>query len=129
MTVRDLVAQPGDTDLDIDVDGVTVTAVVVNGRELLIRMTGGFGSWTDTTGQRAEFPPGDDTVTVTEVTGTLILESADQHVFASYVSILETWRDRALPLRLCGAQGRMFSLIEDRDRWLPVPRNWPGDDK
>ncbi|MFD6565473.1 hypothetical protein [Micromonospora profundi] len=58
---RHLLAMPGDPDLDADVDGLTVTAVVHNTdtRELLVKLVDGHGHFIDTTGRRREFTPGE----------------------------------------------------------------------
>lgn len=45
--MEDMIAKPSDPDLDLDVDGATVTALVRMGPELLVRMTGGRGTWID----------------------------------------------------------------------------------
>lgn len=43
-------------------------------------------------------------------------------MFALLVERLLAWRDQAIPLRVCGAPGRMFTIIEDYRTWLPLPR-------
>lgn len=117
----DLIAKPGDHDLDIDLDGLTVTAVVTDDRHILVRYVGGFGSWVCDDGTLAAFAPGDGGG-VTEAESHLILDHCSDDEFGVYVERLEGWRDRAVPLRLCGAPDRMFTVIEDRATWLPMPR-------
>jgi len=115
-------AEPGDPDLDIDVDGLTLTAVVVTGREVLLRATGGFGSFIDTKGEIANFEPGDPVQELEELEGRLYCPYASDETFNYMVDLLMQWRDRAVPLRMCGAPDRMFSLIENREVWIPLPR-------
>jgi hypothetical protein len=113
-------AQPGDLDLDLDIDGVTITAVVVEGREILLRITGGFGSWVNTDGGIDTFEPGEDGVEEGECR--MRLPDMTDEGFDAYVARLYRWRDGSIPLRLVGSPNRMFTLIEDRKTWLPMPR-------
>lgn len=115
-------AQPGDDDLDLDVDGITLTAVVVDKPEILVRFTGGFGTWICVGGTRATFAPGDDEAGVQEGEIHVVLNTAEESAFELYVMALERWRDRAVPLRLTASPTRMSRLAEDEDNWLPVPR-------
>lgn len=115
-------AQPGDSDLDIDIDGITLTAVVVDEQEILLRGEGGFGEFLSTQGERALFRPGEADEGVEEMEAHLYFPAVPSRLFDKLVDRLEDWRDRAVPLRLCGAPGRMFTLIENEARWLPLPR-------
>jgi hypothetical protein len=115
-----LVAKPGDEDLTLDVDGVTITAVVVgDGQELLVETTGGFGRFLATNGDWFNSLPGDGEVHETELR--LCLERMSEATFVDYVERLELWRDQAVPLRLCLAPGRAGTIIATRDEWLPFP--------
>lgn len=121
MIDRALVAQPGDDDLDLDIDGVTLTAVVRMGHEIWIRGVGGFGQF-NSAGGGWETEPGDDECSETEVSLMVGFPTTPPENVDQYVSILETWRDRAVPLRICAAPGRLTTMIEDAGHWLPVPR-------
>lgn len=114
------IAQPGDRDLDIDLDGLTITAVVRLAHEFLIRATDGFGRFRSTDDTWAEYEPGADTAM--EVQFNFGMPDASEQLLAEYQNRLERWRDSACPLHLCGAPGKMFSLIEDRSIWLSLPR-------
>lgn len=115
-------AKPGDDDLDLDLDGVSVVAVVVLGREVLVRVEGGFGRFVTTDGTEALMPPGDPRTGVEFGELVLVLEAMSEEGFAAYLARLEEWRARSVPLRLCSAPGRMTTLIEDASVWLPMPR-------
>jgi hypothetical protein len=119
-SVLGMVAKPGDDDLTVDVDGVTITAVVVGeGHEVLIETTGGFGRFLTTSGEWYTSDPGDGDVEETELR--LSLARMGDDTFAQYVARLEQWRDEAIPLRLCLAPGRAGTIIAARDEWLPFP--------
>lgn len=122
-----LIAKPGDPDLDLDVDGVTLVSVVMYGTEILARFEGGFGEFDATDGTRAVMEPGDPVAGVTEMNLTVGYTDPDPEWFAKVVEQLEKWRDTATPLRVCAAQGRMTTVIEDRGTWLPFPRSAPTD--
>jgi hypothetical protein len=122
---RHRLAMPGDPDLDCDVDGLTVTAVVsvLETREVLVRMAGGFGMWVDSdTAAPVEFAPGDPDAGVETVEVRLRLPEMDARVFGEYVGLLEEWRDSAVPLHMTSAPGRCSLLFEDQDRIIPLPR-------
>lgn len=118
-----LYAEPGDPDLDFDVDGVTLVSVVVQDREILFRAEGGFGEWTNIEGERTVFEPGAEHGGVHEIEGRLWFPNAKQSMFDLVVERMERWRDNAVPLRMCGAPGKLFTLIEDNDSFLLLPRN------
>jgi hypothetical protein len=116
-----LVAQPGDPDLDCDVSGLTVTAVVAQGREILARLTGGHGRWTDRdTGEQVSGV----VQVVTELQANFAGDMPED-LFAALIVRLERWRDRAVPLRMCAAPGRVSLLVADGGDFLPWPRRWP----
>lgn len=115
-------AQPGDGDLDLDVDGLTLSALVVSDRHVLVGFRGGYGTWVDVDGARATFAPGDPAAGVTEGQLDLFLPDASDSLFTMFVDRLQGWLDRSVPLRMCAAPGRMSTLIEDRSTFLPLPR-------
>ena len=116
-------ARAGDDDLDVDVDGVTLTGVVRAGHEVWVRGHGGFGHFegSDELWQRE---PGDDDAELTDLEIVVGLPTATDAQFDSLCEILERWRDEQTPLRLCAAPGRFSTLIEDTRRWVP-PRRGP----
>jgi hypothetical protein len=121
-----VIAQPGDPDLDFDCDNVTITAVVVADRQVIVGLEGGFGWWRCKDGTIAKFEPGDDNAFVQGGEITMTLEYGTDEWFARYVGVLEEWRDSATPLRIVQAPGRPSAIIEDRERWLPIPRRSRG---
>lgn len=114
-------SQPGDEDLTCDIDNVTLTAVVVLGRQIEIGFRDGFGQWICADGTVAVFEPGDSDAKVTEGSISVQLDTMDDATFTSYADRLIEWRDRAVPLRICIAPGRPGSIIEDTKTWLPFP--------
>jgi hypothetical protein len=123
-TLRDRFAEPGDPDLRLDLDGVTINSVVRADTELWVSGSGGFGFWVSG-GRRAEFPPGgDDEVTEFSMRAGFP-DSPDDQIDAMYRRLC-AWRDRAVPVRVCAAPGRLTTLSGD-DGWLPFPfRRPPG---
>jgi hypothetical protein len=122
------IAVPGDPDLDLDIDGVTITSVIALGCEILISAKGGFGSWVDADGEVSVFPPGDESSGITDVE--IAVGWHDSEKTRVYVKAMTTllcrWRDQEVPLHMCCAPGKMSSLIEDANIWVPLPRSEPG---
>lgn len=115
--VRDW-AEPGDPDLDIDIDGVGVIGVVVLGREVLVHIAGGLGRFKSTETGRME-----DIDEVVDSELRMQIREGSETDFEALKTVLFDWQDRRVPLRIVGAPGKMFTIIEDRNRWLPFPRN------
>ena len=109
-------AKPNDPDLDLDLDCVTIKAVVVVDREILVQFEGGFGRWFSE-GKMSEV----DAVLDGQITAR-IPDGSDK-MFATLVGRLVEWRERQTPLRMCSARGRLTTLIEDRGKWIPLPRS------
>lgn len=116
---RAKLAMPGDPDLDADVHGTTITAVVAAAetREILVRLTGGSGRWVDACSGESV-----DITTLTDGELSARLPTMPDDVWNRYVGQLERWRDQATPLRLTAAPGRVSLLIENRDTFIPLPR-------
>jgi hypothetical protein len=122
--VMSKIAKPGDPDLDLDIDGVTVTAVVVVGHELMVRTTGGWGTWISTDGTRFTAEPADPDSCVVEGQFNVAYPQYPKSAAEQAVH-LEAWRDTATPLRICGAPGKLTTIIENNDRWIMLPRSDP----
>lgn len=112
----DLIAKPGDPDLDCDLDGLTVTSVVTTDDcELLIRLTGGAGTFPDgpvhdgSADLRAWFP------------------DTPPDLFAAFVARLQRWRDTAARMRMCAAPGRLTLLLNEAGDFVPWPRRTHPD--
>lgn len=119
--MADLVARPDDVDLDVDIDGISVTAVVLLGDDLLVRFTGGWGTVGESYGPAVDVLPGEEETSLTAEA--LVQWSSDSpKIISEYVELLERWRDLGTPLHLVGAPGKMFALLEDEEQWLPLPR-------
>jgi hypothetical protein len=113
-----LLAMPGDPDLDCDVTGLVVTAVVTrdDSREILIHASGGHGRWTDADG----FDIDVDGIKHADLSARL--PSMPDEPWADYLRTLHRWRDDAVPLRMTAAPGRVTLLIENAETFLPFPR-------
>lgn len=123
--VANRVAQPGAADLDFDVDGLTITAVVSTAVERMIvpRLVDGYGWWRCGDGAVETFLPGDDPqARVAAVEAHICYPMMPPILFAQLVTRLEGWRDAGTPLRMCAAPGKATTLIEDLDRWVALPR-------
>lgn len=118
-TSMDKIAKPGDEDLCVDVDGVTVAGVVCIGNEVLVHLTGGWGTICAESGVTV-IEPGDQGECFADSDAVITFRGTSE-LLARFVARLEGWRDTAMPLRLCCAPGRMSILIEDFDKWLPLP--------
>lgn len=116
-------AKPGDPDLDIDVDGVTITSVTRMGHEIWMMARGGWGGFHATDGTEFHADPGEEVAHLTELEMLAGYPEGSPEMLDEITSRLEEWRDQATPLRVCGAPGRMFTMIEDQSRWLPFPRS------
>lgn len=118
-------AKPGDPDLDLDVDGITITSVVRMGHEIWVRATGGFGFWGGSDPWSA--PPGSHRAEDTEMQLVAGYPHSPEVMIGLVVAVLEQWRDQATPLRLCAATDRLMTLIEHPNLWLPWPRSGAPD--
>lgn len=115
----DRVAKPGDPDLDFDIDGLTITSVVRDGNHILVGGRGGFGRWRNAQGIY-NAAPGDTGAHLTEFT--LAVGYANDDLADRVYNTFVDWRDRAVPLRMTGAPGKVSAIIEDADHWLPIVR-------
>jgi hypothetical protein len=116
---HDRVALPGDPTLDYDLESVVITAVVaIDGEQkVLIHLQGSHGRWTDsTTGE---------TATINRISHVNIrarIPDMPPTTWRSVVDQLQRWRDSATPLWFGAAPGKVFSLIEDPNHYVFLPR-------
>lgn len=122
--VKARIAKPGDPDLDLDVDGLTLNAVVVGpNQQVLLWLTGGFGRFVDSrSGAWFVRLPGEPEAEIHTVQMAIGVPDMPPAAFAAYIARFTRWRDTAVPLRLCAAPGRLMTLIEDRDQFVVIPR-------
>ena len=114
---------PGDAGLDVDADMLLVHLVVFDPstQQVVVHLRDGFGWWAGPTG--AIHAEAGGTVRI-DVQMQIVLPDASADVFGRYVAALDRWHQTRTPLRMVGAPGRLGSLSEDRDLFLPVPRSW-----
>lgn len=106
---------------DLDVDAVTLKSYVRNDHEFIVTVTGGFGAWTDSTaGAQAK-------VDMTEGTLTFGYYDADASKVDALCDVIERilnrWMVANTPLRMAAAPGTQTVLVEDIDKYLPIPRD------
>lgn len=109
-------ASPDDDDLDADLTGLAITAVVDMDQRILARARGGHGYLADGDGGRNHFQGQGD------FTFTIQMASAPAMLFNHYVTVLEQWRDSDTPVRLLCAPGRASLLTDPDGRALVLPR-------
>lgn len=115
---RKRLALPGDADLDFDVSGLVVTAVVPTAeQELLVRLAGGRGRF------------GGDPDPVSNVSSDVraYFFGTPAEMFAAFVTRLQRWRDTRAPIRMCAAPDRLMVLIDNEGHFLPIPRHTHPD--
>jgi hypothetical protein len=113
-------ALPGRGDLTLDCDSTTLDSVVRLGDELLLRFTGGFGTFIDRSGRQVAVAPGSSGGHV-RVDLVISYDRPNRHWLDRSVGLLEQWCATATPLRVCAAPRRLAMIIEHRTRWIPVP--------
>lgn len=112
MTAAGMLALPEDPDLDYAVTSLTVTSVVTTEtQELLVRLDGGTGWW-----------QGDRHSDAVECNVSGYFPDSPPDLFAAFAARLTRWRDSGVPIRICGAPGRMTLLIDDAGAFVPFPR-------
>jgi hypothetical protein len=116
-------AKPGDLDLGVDIDGTTIESVLHVDLEILVRFTGGFGTY-GLGEDRVEIPPGceDGELTFEHIDVNWNMNShANRRVFSSVTSLLDLWRREEAVLHLCMCDTRISMLIKDEEIWIPLP--------
>ncbi len=109
-------ASPDDDDLDADLVGLAITAVVDMDQRILAHARGGHGYLADGSGGRNHFQGQGD------FTFTIHMAGAPAMLFDHYVTVLEQWRDSDTPVRLLSAPGRASVLTDPDGRSLALPR-------
>lgn len=112
------VARPGDADLDIDVDGITVRSFVRDGGDFIVVAEGGSGWWISG-GKVAQVP----TVGEVQLAFGFKMRPGHEGVLDDIAGWLDRWALAGTPLRLVGARGKMAALIDRHGPALPIPRN------
>lgn len=121
------VALPGDPDIDIDLDGLTLVSVVRDGGEIIVRLTGGYGFWINADGGHDWFRLGTD-ARVDDVDINIDFGRDRLDLVDWIYSKLCGWRDTGYPLRMCCAPGKASALIgAGADDWVMLPRTPPRD--
>lgn len=115
-------AEPGDTDLTCDITDVTVSSVLsFDGYEIMLKLAGGSGLLS-VDGEPQQW----DSFTEIELVGGFHEEPEYLPITAMIVDVLEEWRKSGTKLRLLSAPGKMTTLVEDRDNWIPFPCTGAG---
>ena len=110
-------AEPGDTDLTCDIVDVTVSSVLsFDGYEIMLKLAGGSGLLSVD-----GVPEQWESFTEIDLVGGFHEEPEYLPIAAMIVDVLEEWRKSGTKLRLLSAPGKMTTLVEDRDNWIPFP--------
>lgn len=110
-------AEPGDPDLTCNIEDTTVQSVVsFSDNEIMITFVGGNGLlYVD--GQPQQW----DSFEQIELVGGLLDHPENGKIIKMMADVLEDWRANGTKLRLLSAPGKMTTVVEDRDNWLPLP--------
>lgn len=113
----DACAMPGDADLDLDLAGLRLTAVVRLEERFLLQTRGGAGRYT-----ADDRLVGTDEQPVADITLSFCMVDPPGEAGATDVvyTVLMGWRDRGAPLRLIGAPGRQNVLFEPGGFAVPL---------
>lgn len=113
----DVCAMPGDTDLDLDLSDLRLTAVVRAGERFLLQTRGGRGRYTSDGSlvSTDEWPVQDITLSFA-----MADPPGDEGATDLTYTVLMGWRDRGAPLRLIGAPGRQIVLFEPGGFGVPL---------
>jgi hypothetical protein len=117
-----MIAQPGDDDLTFDVDGLSLDNIVICGRDMIIKLSNGFGWWINPDGEVATFTPGAEDSRVTDVEFTFDFSDWEEPYFDHLVNKLETWRRDQVMVRMLCAPERICTLVHDKNDWLPLAK-------
>jgi hypothetical protein len=110
-------AGPDSTDLCCDiVDTVVQSVISFNNDEVMVTLAGGSGLLT-VDGEPCRW----DNFSSIELTGGFYDHPENAHVVKLMTDVLEEWRSNGTKLRLLSAPGKITTLIEDADNWLPIP--------
>lgn len=113
----DVCAMPDDTDLDLDLSSLRLSAVVRVDDRFLLQVRGGTGLYTeDGCLVRTQQRPVKDITLSFAMSDPPGAEGATDLTY----TVLMGWRDRAVPLRLIGAPGRQNVLFEPRGFAVPL---------
>jgi hypothetical protein len=118
-------AWPGDDDLDVDLDNLTVLLVDADfvDQQLTVVLSGGFGTLVASGGHRLTIEPGDPHLRIRELGLRIPAATDPTAVFGERVARFERWRQTSTPLRLVAAPGRQTVLMEDLTGWTAIPRH------
>lgn len=110
-------AEPGDPDLTCNIQNTTITSVVsFNDDEVMITFSGGSGLLT-VDGDPQQW----DNFEQIELVGGFFSHPENAKVIKMMVDVLEEWRRNGTKLNILSAPGKMTTVVEDRENWLPIP--------
>jgi hypothetical protein len=112
-----ILAEPGDPDLTCDIQETVVQSVVsFNDNELIVTFAGGSGLLhVDGTPQRW------DSFSEIEVWGGFADHPENRSLLTMMIDVLEEWRREGTKVSLYSAPGRMTTVVENRETWIPLP--------
>jgi hypothetical protein len=118
-------AHPGDPDLDIDIDNLTLFGLLILDTEVSFQLHGGVGLWSMP--DESPIPAGPDPKDWLErASGTITVgfpPSIPAYAREWYLSRLRRWETLSTPLRMLSSPGRSSTLMEDNETWVMIPRS------
>lgn len=119
------VAKPGDSDLELDLDNITLGRLDIEDLHFKLEFVGGFGTFLEAdSAVQVDIQPGESAVAAGigeiefEFEG---LHEVDLTTLASYKEKLLAWQQQATPLRLLYAPSKQGLLMEDYNSFLVLP--------
>lgn len=110
-------AEPGDADLCCDIRETVIGSVTTFGQnEMMLILEGGNGLLTED-GVASHW----ERITRLEINFGFDDDDGNEEFMELLAEKLEFWRKEKTPLRLLSAPGRVTTLVQDRENWIPVP--------
>jgi len=109
-----------DAVVDCDIADMVVHSVVRFGAEFIVVLRGGAGEWFSASEQR--MIPVTNNGDMNVVFGYSDVTERLERVLGQYEEALDRWQTSGTRIRLMGAIGHSYALVEDEERWMQIPR-------
>lgn len=119
MSVENRVAEPGDDDLDFDVDNLLITAIIGFDGNLILRFAGGDGWWVN---HDEDDRVVEDMHDISSEVTLRFQEDSWARMEGAFMAIVKAWHENHIPIRMLCAAGRATLCIGHDGKLLPLPR-------